>query len=84
MVFGLGGLRWSFQAEQAIHGTPAFTDGAVYIGAHDSHVYAIDADGGKVRWSYATDEAVQAQPQVVDGNVYIATLAGTVLALQPQ
>jgi len=36
-----GSLRWRYQTEGAITGTPAIVDGVIYIGSADHYVYAI-------------------------------------------
>jgi outer membrane protein assembly factor BamB len=45
-----GSIRWKFQAQKQIFGTPAVVGGIVYFHSRDDHVYAVTADEGTLRW----------------------------------
>lgn len=45
--------------------TPTAANGAVYVGANDGKLYALDASNGKVRWAFQTGGEVLCQPLVV-------------------
>ena len=75
-------LRWSFKAGGAIKSSPVIARGAVYFGANDSQVYAVNLADGQKRWSYAADDTVEAPPLVVGEWVIAGTSAGTLVALQ--
>lgn len=53
--------------------SPAVSDGVVYIGSGDHHVYALDARTGRLRWRYATGNVVHASPAVADGKVFVGS-----------
>lgn len=82
---GLHGLKpadqtipdaWDFYAS-----SPAVSDGVVYVGSGDGHVYAIGAGDGKLRWKFATGGVVHASPAVANGTVYVGSWDATFYAL---
>lgn len=66
-----GGIKplWSFKCEDEIRGTPAISQGTLYIGSYDNNLYALNAADGKFQWKYPTDGGVVSRPAIVDGNV---------------
>ena len=64
-----------------VFSSPAVVDGVVYVGSHDSYVYALDADSGQLRWRYETGFWVRSSPTVVDGVVYVGSYDDYVYAL---
>ncbi len=64
---------WFFQCEDEIRGTPAYHDGALYVGCYDHNLYAIDASNGQFRWKYATDGGMPGKPAIFDNNVYVGS-----------
>jgi outer membrane protein assembly factor BamB len=71
-----GQEKWRAPAEDSILGAPVYADGAVYYGASDGQVYAVDAATGQVKpgWPFRTEEAVWGAPLVANGKVYIASM----------
>ena len=55
--------------------------GVVYVGSHDSRVYALNSSTGELIWKYATGGAVDSSPAVADGVVYVGSADGYVYAL---
>jgi outer membrane protein assembly factor BamB len=53
--------------------SPTVTNGLIYFGSGDGHVYALDAASGALRWKFATGDVVHASPAVVDGVVYVGS-----------
>ena len=51
--------------------SPAVSNGIVYFGSGDSHVYALDARTGALKWKFKTGDVVHSSPAVVGGTVYI-------------
>ena len=47
-------LKWSFQTGGAVGGSPAVSNGTVFVGSDDFHLYAIDGATGMLRWSMKT------------------------------
>ncbi len=64
---------WQFSAGDAVVPAPTVSDGVVYVGSDDMHVYALDAATGEMLWSFATDDVVRSSPTVSDGVVYVGS-----------
>ena len=41
----LNRIRWKFKSDDRIDSSPAVSDGVVYVGSWDNHLYALDVDG---------------------------------------
>jgi eukaryotic-like serine/threonine-protein kinase len=74
-------LVWRFKAGDEVNSSPAISNGRVYIGSSDKHIYALDLQTGKQVWSAILDGMVEASPTLIDNVVYIGTLNGTLYAL---
>jgi outer membrane protein assembly factor BamB len=65
---------------KSILSSPAVSDGVVYVGSRDAHLYAIDAAQGTLRWAhdYENDNMswVISSPAVRDHVVYVAAAGG--------
>jgi outer membrane protein assembly factor BamB len=64
--------------------TPIISNGKLYVGSADEHVYAIDADPagtGVVEWRHKMDSPVAAQPETVDGRVLACSVNGRAILL---
>jgi outer membrane protein assembly factor BamB/tRNA A-37 threonylcarbamoyl transferase component Bud32 len=70
-----GGIKplWSFKCEDEIRGTPAISQGVLYLGSYDNNLYALNAADGKFQWKYPTEGGVVSRPLVADGNVYFGS-----------
>ncbi len=64
---------WSFKCEDEIRGTPAISQGLLYIGSYDNNLYGLNAADGKFQWKYPTDGGVVTRPVVYDGNIYFGS-----------
>jgi eukaryotic-like serine/threonine-protein kinase len=53
--------------------SPTVSDGIVYFGSGDQHVYALDARSGGLKWKFKTGDVVHASPAVADHTVYIGS-----------
>ncbi len=76
--------RWAAQLGGAVLvSSPAVADGRVFVGAHDSRLYAVDADTGEVAWDADTPfPADYGSPAYARGRVYITSTDGLRGALQ--
>lgn len=54
-----------------VNSSPSIVKGTAYVGSYDGHLYAVDADTGKVRWRRKLGNPVYASPTIVDGRVYV-------------
>jgi outer membrane protein assembly factor BamB len=65
------GPAWVFRTGDEVFSSPTVTDGVVYVGSNDHHLYAIDAAAGTERWKYSTGGSVTSTPAVADGTVFV-------------
>jgi outer membrane protein assembly factor BamB len=65
------GPVWVFKTSDEVFSSPTVTDGVVYVGSADRHLYAIDAAVGRERWRSSTDGSVTSTPAVADGTVFV-------------
>jgi outer membrane protein assembly factor BamB len=77
---------WNVPAEGQILPAPVYSDGAVYYGATDGSVYAVDVESQAVRpgWPFQADNAVWGSPLVVDDRVYVAAMDHHVYSLDAE
>jgi outer membrane protein assembly factor BamB len=71
-----GEKLWEFELfEGGLWTCPAIgTDGTVYVGAHDSKVYALHGATGQKRWEFPTAGLVQSSPAIgADGTLYVGS-----------
>ena len=61
--------------------SPTVEGNVVYFGSGDHHVYALDAETGRLRWKFEAGDVVHSSPAVVDGVVYIGCWDGAFYAL---
>ena len=82
-----GSLNAFFQAEGAIHTTPAATkNNYIYIGSDDGHLYSLRGNVGGIQeqWSFDAQDKIRSSPAVdTEGVVYFGSDDGTMYALNP-
>jgi outer membrane protein assembly factor BamB len=61
--------------------SPAVSDGVVYFGSGDQHVYALDAATSALKWSFAAGDVIHASPAVSGGLVIIGSWDRNLYAL---
>lgn len=76
-----GSVTWSFAAEHAIWGQPAYQDGIVYLTSLDKHVYALDAESGEELWQHEVAAAIPSAAVIGDHLIYVAGFDSQVHAL---
>jgi len=77
-----GKLQWSFEADQAIWGTPISDGTNIYFGTLGRRVYAVNAQTGKQAWVQKVDGAVLGLPALgADHTLYVGSYGGTVYAM---
>ena len=72
---------WTAPTGDSINSTPAVVGKAVFVGSHDSKVYACDIASGNVLWTAATGGSITSSPAVVNGVVYIGSTDNNLYAL---
>ena len=86
--------RWRAKTAGRVRGSPAVSEGVVYIGSFDGRVYAFDLSTGKERWHYDTEgtalnsgnfgfdrRSIQSSPAVANGTVFVGARDGFIYAL---
>jgi outer membrane protein assembly factor BamB len=74
---------WSFQADDQVNTSAAYSDGRVFIGSDAGTLYSLSARTGKLLWSaqsqskFGSREFWYATPTVAYGRVYIGNTDGT-------
>lgn len=71
---------WGHESGDVYASSPVVADGAIYFGAVDGNVYAVDATSGVVRWKSATGGRVRSTPALAGGRVYVGSADGAVYA----
>jgi outer membrane protein assembly factor BamB len=71
------GLVWAYPLQKHVLGTPAFSDGLVFIADCGRTFHCVKADTGRPAWTYEINGEVWASPLVADGKVYLGTRSGT-------
>jgi len=77
----LSGVKWAFKAEGPITGSPAISDGVIYIGSLDTNLYAVDQQTGRQKWRFKTEGPIASSPAVANGVVYFSSNDGGFYAL---
>ncbi len=73
---------WSTPTGDIINSTPAVVGNVVYVGSHDSKVYACDVASGNILWTVVTGGAITSSPAVANGVVYIGSADHNLYALK--
>lgn len=72
-----GRRLWSRRLRRArTSSSPAVVGGAVYVGAKDGYLYALDARTGAVSWRFRTRNDVDSSPVVAGGRAYFGSWDG--------
>jgi eukaryotic-like serine/threonine-protein kinase len=83
-------VRWIFPPDtdegnklklEGIYGAPVQVGGAIYFGAYDSNVYALDAAAGTPLWRFETDDPIVSALAVRDGTIYATSTDGGLYAI---
>ena len=81
-----GKVRWSTDVGEEINSSAAYSDGVIYIGGDEGHLFALNAWSGKLLWRassysrFGRREYFYATPTVAYGRVYIGNTDGTLYA----
>ncbi len=64
---------WTFKCEDEIRGAPAYDNGAVFVGAYDNNLYAVNAIDGQFIWKYPTEGGLAGRPAIAEQAVFIGS-----------
>jgi len=68
-------ILWKYETKDSVEGAAAISDGVVYIGSFDEHLYALDLKSGEKKWDYKTGP-IAAPPSVRDKLIYVGDSDG--------
>lgn len=69
----LTGVKWKFKTNGWVVSSPTISNGTLYFGSTDHHVYAVDAATGEQRWKAKTGGRVVSSAAVANGSVFIVS-----------
>ena len=72
---------WRFGTEGDVSSSPAASNGTIYVGSDDGHLYAIDAVTGTEIWRFKTGDLMYSSPAVANGIVYSGSDDGHLYAI---
>ena len=72
---------WRFACEDEIRSTPAVHNGAIYVGAYDHNLYAIDAENGSFLWKYPADDGIASSPCVYNETIFVGSIDRVLYAI---
>jgi outer membrane protein assembly factor BamB len=76
-------LQWVYAVGSSTS-TPAIgTDSTIYVGSHDTNLYAIHANG-TLKWKFQTGDSIESSPAVgTDGVIYVGSNDNYIYAIKP-
>src|SRR3989338_4642613 len=90
-----GTVKWTFETGAGIESSPAIgSDGTIYVGSHDSKLYAINPDGTE-KWRFDAGDpiyderhdiwkGISSSPAIAsDGTIYITSFSNFLFAINP-
>jgi|GEM_PF-698484 outer membrane protein assembly factor BamB len=66
-------LKWKFETGDDVTSSPAISEGIVYFGSKDNHLYAVDIKTGEEKWKFKTGDEVWSSPALSEGVVYFGS-----------
>jgi outer membrane protein assembly factor BamB len=75
--------RWRFEADRDVWSAPLVRDSRVYVTSLDHHVYALEAETGRMAWSRDLGAAAAGTPTLSSdgGRLYVGTFGSKLFAL---
>jgi len=80
-----GTIKWFVDLFGDVDSSPAIgSDGTIYIGADNFHVYALNPANGATKWVEPTRDEVKSSPAIaLDGTIFIGSNDGSLYAFNP-
>ena len=66
---------------QGIYASPVVDGDAIYFGAYDDNVYALNAEDGSLRWAFKTDDPVVGSLTLKGATLYVGSTDGILYAI---
>lgn len=64
-----------------ISSSPVLAGNKIIFGAHDTYIYALDSDSGKIEWKFKTNGCIYSTPYVHKDTVYAGSQDGFLYAI---
>jgi outer membrane protein assembly factor BamB len=80
----LTGTAWIFKTGGRIFSSPVICEKTLFIGSDDWHLYALDAQNGKLFWKFKTGGRVSSSPAVYQDKVAFMSFDGYIYCLDQQ
>ncbi len=77
-------ILWTTATGGPIYGTPAYSDGIIFIGSQDKHLYALNARDGSIKWKENLGSVVVSTPLIGNGSLYLGGGNGEFFSLDPK
>ncbi len=74
-------LKWKFHTGSMLIGSPAVSNGKIYLGSTDGNLYAVDAESGALQWKFEVKSRIPSSPAVSNGIVYFTAYDGNFYAV---
>jgi eukaryotic-like serine/threonine-protein kinase len=74
-------LVWKYKTGGRVIGSPAVSDGVLYVGSTDGSLYALSSADGSLRWKFATRGPIPSSPAVAHGAAYFGSVDGNIYAV---
>ncbi len=73
--------QWKFTTGGPITGSPVIDNNTVYIGSHDSILYALDLKTGKEKWRFRTGGAIRNSVAIIGNLLFLLSTDGILYRL---
>jgi len=74
--------KWSFATKGEVWGSPAVSQGVLYIGSDDGFLYALDAKTGAEKWRFQAGKGIRSRPAVSSDAVCFLSDDGYLYAIE--
>ena len=73
---------WSFQAKDAVDGSPIISNGIIYAPSRDGYLYALDIQGRRELWHYYAGAPIRSTPTLHGDTLFFGDDNGVVHGVQ--
>ncbi|MFN7958592.1 MAG: PQQ-binding-like beta-propeller repeat protein [Holophagaceae bacterium] len=77
----LAAPAWTYRTGAKVLSSPVVSEGIVYVGSADHHLYALDAKTGALKWRFKAGGAIASSPALAAGRVIFSSLDGLIHGL---
>jgi outer membrane protein assembly factor BamB len=74
-------VKWNFETNGSIHGSPVKSSNSILFGSSDQHIYSVNKYTGALMWKFKTGDAVYSTPVISSTTVFCTSMDGNLYAL---